>query len=75
MVAGHDLRRRWVATVAIALLIGVVGAVVMAAAAGARRSGTAVERFNAFSRSSDLEVDLGVPTDAQVRAFVRGGGR
>ena len=35
MVARHDLRRRWVATVAIALLIGVVGAVVMAAA-GAR---------------------------------------
>ena len=75
MVAGHDLRRRWVATVAIALLIGVVGAVVMAAAAGARRSGTAVERFNTFSRSSDLEVDLGIPTDAQVRAFVRGGTR
>ena len=71
MVAGHDLRRRWVATVAIALLIGVVGAVVMAAAAGARRSDTAVERFNTFSRSSDLEIDVGTPTDAQLRAFER----
>jgi ABC-type antimicrobial peptide transport system permease subunit len=71
IVAEHDLRRRWLSVVAIALLIGGVGAVVTAAAAGARRSGTAVERFNAFSRSSDLEIDVGQPSAAQIRAFAR----
>jgi ABC-type antimicrobial peptide transport system permease subunit len=71
IVAGHGLRRRRLAALLIALLVGAVGAVVLAAVAGARRSSTAVERFNAFSRSSDLEIDVGNPTTAQIRAFAR----
>ena len=41
----RDLRARWRAWLAIALMAGVAGGVVMAAAAGARRTDTAVSRF------------------------------
>ena len=50
MLAANDLRRRRGSTVAITLLIGIVGAVVIAAVAGARRSDTALSRFNDESR-------------------------
>lgn len=46
MLAGLELRQRWRSTIAIALLIGVVGAIVLGAAAGARRADTALDRFN-----------------------------
>ncbi len=56
------------------LLVGVVGAVVLATLAGARRSATALPRFNAFSRSSDITLisgGLGLATPAQLRAVRR----
>ena len=36
---------------------------------GARRSSTSLERFNAYSRSSSLEISVGIPTAGQLRSF------
>jgi hypothetical protein len=66
-----EFRRRWRSALAIALLVGFVGAVVLASAAGAHRSATALRRFIAYSRTSDAEMDLTDPTPAQLRAFRR----
>ena len=71
MLARCEIRRRWRSTVAITLLLGAVGAVVLATAAGARRSDTALERFNAFSRSSSFEISVGTPSAQQLLAFRR----
>ena len=54
MVARSQLRRRRGATVVLALLVGLAGAVVIAAVAGASRTDTAMERFVAYSRTEDL---------------------
>jgi len=51
-----DLRARWASWVAFALAIGAVGAVVLTAAAGARRTDTAYERFLAVSRAEDVYI-------------------
>ena len=69
MLAGHEIRGRWRSTLAIVVLIGVIGAVVLATAAGARRSDTALARFNAASRSSALEISVGIPTAAEMAKF------
>src|SRR5262245_48204776 len=71
MVAGTDIRRHWRGTVVATLLIGLVGAIVMATAAGARRSDSALARFNAYSRSSNLQLNVVRGTDAQMEAFKR----
>jgi ABC-type lipoprotein release transport system permease subunit len=75
MVARGEIRRRWHSIVALTLLVGIVGAVVMAAAAGARRSDSALQRFNAASRSADAQVSVaavnGTATRAELRAFGR----
>jgi ABC-type antimicrobial peptide transport system permease subunit len=69
LVARTDLRRRWRGTVVVALLIGVVGAVVLSTLAGARRSESALRRFNEWSRTSNLEINPGSITPAQLAAF------
>src|SRR5438045_2672196 len=66
MVARSDLRRRLVATIVVTLLVGIVGTAVLASAAGARRSRSALARFNTWSRSADIEL-LADATPAQVR--------
>ncbi len=71
LLAGAELRRRWRATIAIALLVGIVGAIVFATVAGARRSSSALPRFNAESRSSDVEINVGQPTARQMADFAR----
>src|SRR5438132_12412038 len=74
MLAGREIGRRWRRLVVLTLLVGVVGAVVLSTAAGARRSDTALARFNASSRSSDVEFFVGSlapPTPVQLRAFAR----
>jgi len=71
MVARCELRRRWRSMVVLTLLVGVVGAVVLSAAAGARRTESALARFNASSRAADLELFAGDPTASQLRAFRR----
>jgi ABC-type lipoprotein release transport system permease subunit len=64
-----DLRNRWVAWLAVALAIGLAGAVVITAAAGARRTGTAFERFRAESHSEDLYISAGSAKDPDVAKF------
>lgn len=51
------VRRRWLGMVGIALLIAVGSGAVLAAAAGARRSGTAATRLYARGQVADLEMD------------------
>jgi hypothetical protein len=71
MLAASDIRRRWRGVVALTVLVGAVGVIVLATAAGARRSDAALGRFNTFSRTSDLEISVGFPTAAQLRTFRR----
>lgn len=71
LLARNELRRRWRSGLVVVLLIGIVGTIVLATAAGARRSDTALDRFNAASRSSDLEISVGMPTASQIASFRR----
>jgi putative ABC transport system permease protein len=71
MLASIDLRRHWRSALTIALLIGVTGAIVLATAAGARRSGSALHRFVDDSRTADLQIDVGHATPLQLGAFAR----
>src|SRR5262249_48171153 len=70
-----ELRSRRSGAVAIALLIGLLGGVVMASAAGARRTDTAYPRFVAAYPSGDAVVAASVPgthtTVADLRADAR----
>jgi hypothetical protein len=70
-LARHELRRRWRSALALTMLVGVVGAIVLATAAGAHRSSSALRRFVAYSRSSDVEIHLDDPTPAQLEKFRR----
>jgi FtsX-like permease family len=56
VTARAELRRRWRATVLLAVLVGLAGGVVLAAVAGARRTGSAVDRFLAYNRPMDVSV-------------------
>ncbi len=60
---------RWIGTIAVGGLAGIVGAVVFSTLAGARRSDSALQRFNRFSRSADMEVTAGAASPAQLQAF------
>src|SRR5205085_898255 len=71
MLARCDIRRRWQGVVVLTLLVGIVGAVVLATAAGARRSDAALGRFNNWSRESSVEIHVPDPTSSQLRAFGR----
>ena len=66
LVAVRDLRRRWQGVVALTLLIGVVGAAVLAASAGARRTSTALDRFRETSLAADIELAMNRPTPEQL---------
>ena len=61
-------RGGWRSWLALALLLGVMSGVVLAAAAGARRTDTAYPRLLAWSRASDLQV---VPYGSGVPAYYR----
>ena len=54
MIARSQLRRRRGATILLALLVGLAGAVVIAAVAGASRTDSAMKRFVAYNRPEDL---------------------
>lgn len=71
MLARCELRRRWRSALALVMLVGIIGGVILASAAGAHRSATALNRFITYSRSSSAEVDVTDPTAAQLRAFRR----
>ena len=61
MAARAQLRRRWGATVALALLVGLAGGVVLAAIAGASRTESAMKRFVAYSRPEEVFVSVNGP--------------
>ena len=52
-------------------MVGIAGAAVLGAAAGARRTQTSLDRFERATRSADVEVDVGDATAAQLAAFRR----
>jgi len=63
--ARAELRRRWQATVLLAILVGLAGGVVLAAVAGARRTATVMDRFLAYHQATNVGVDgEGLDTDA-----------
>ena len=51
-----DLRLRWRALLGLALLLGLIGGVVLTAAAGARRTDTAYPRLLQSSRAAELQI-------------------
>src|SRR3954471_24589012 len=57
--ARAEARRRWRAWVGLALIIGVLGGVAAALAAGARRTGTAFDRLIIHERALDVLVVQG----------------
>ena len=57
--ARSELRRRWAGTLVLAVLVGVAGAAVLTAVAGARRTDTALDRFVEYHRPDTLELTLG----------------
>ncbi|MCU1465005.1 MAG: hypothetical protein JWM72_933, partial [Actinomycetia bacterium] len=69
MVARTELRRHWRGTVVVMLLVGLVGGVTLAALCGARRSRSSLRRFNEASRSSNIQVQVGWYTPAQLAAL------
>jgi len=72
--ARSELRRSWPTTAVLVLLIGISGGVVLATAAGARRTGSAFDRFLEASRVADLGVQYSTeePLDEEVLAALRG---
>lgn len=68
-----ELRTRWRSIVALALLAGAAGAVVIAAAAGARRTETAFGRMVHATRAADVLVnpDYGTGSGLDVQAVER----
>ncbi len=69
MLAGLEVRRRWRRVVLLAVLVGFVGSVVLATVSGARRTSSALSRFNRSSRAAELELFVGDATPAQLREF------
>jgi len=57
VVAGQ-LRARWRAVAALALLVAIAGALVLATAAGARRTGSAYDRFREATATRDASVQI-----------------
>ncbi|MEP6660273.1 MAG: ABC transporter permease [Acidimicrobiales bacterium] len=72
MIARSQLRRRRGATIVLALLVGLAGAFVIAAVAGASRTDSAMARFVAYSQPEDLIAIVngvqGDPSDPNVVA-------
>ena len=64
-----DLRLRWRAVLGLALLLGLIGGVVLTAAAGARRTDTAYPRLLRWSHAASVQV---VPTCAGLGGFYHG---
>src|ERR1700722_9983081 len=57
LVLSADIRRRWPALLGLAVLLGLIGGVVLTAAAGARRTDTAYPRL--LQRANATQADIG----------------
>ena len=51
-----DVRRRWPALLSLALLLGLIGGVVLTAAAGARRTDTAYPRLLTWANATQADI-------------------
>jgi ABC-type lipoprotein release transport system permease subunit len=71
MLARSELRRRWRSVVVLSLLVAFAGAVVLSLLAGARRTDTSLDRFEAESRSASVEITAGNATREQIAEFER----
>lgn len=69
MVARHRLRSRWRSVLALTLVVGAIGGVVLGTVAGARRTGSALARFEESTRAAQLQISTGEPTSAQIDEF------
>jgi ABC-type lipoprotein release transport system permease subunit len=69
LVARAAIRRQWRGLVVIALLVGLAGTIVLATVAGARQTATALDRFDAYSRTADVEITAGDATRKQIDSF------
>jgi ABC-type antimicrobial peptide transport system permease subunit len=61
-----DVRRRWPALLSLAVLLGLIGGVVLTAAAGARRTDTAYPRLLTWANATQADIipeDNGIPAD------------
>ena len=67
--ARRELTRHRRAALALVLLIGVSGAVVLTTAAGARRSATAYDRFLEASHTADVQLQYGDAEGRQAPAL------
>ena len=74
LLGGSELRRRWRSVVVLTLLVGFVGAGVLALVAGARRTDTSLARFEQESRAANIEVDVGDASPAAIERFRRSPG-
>jgi hypothetical protein len=66
MVARAAMRRQVGSLLAIALVIGVAGAAVLVASAGARRTATSLERFRDSTQAGDVELDVTTATPGEI---------
>jgi hypothetical protein len=64
-----EIPRRWRRLVLMTLIVAVVGAAVLSTVAGARRSASALARFNASSAAGNVELTVGDPSAAVLRRF------
>lgn len=65
------LRLRWRAMAGLALLLGLAGGVVLTAAAGAWRTGTAYPRLLAWANAAQVQAVPGVPNPGYLAALTR----
>jgi ABC-type antimicrobial peptide transport system permease subunit len=63
-----DVRRRWPALLSLALLLGLIGGVVLTAAAGARRTDTAYPRLLTWANASQVDI---VPENTGFTGYYR----
>ena len=71
LVVRAQLRRRRGAVAFLVILVGLVGGMVLATTAGARRTETSVSRFNASARSAYIQLFIPNPTPSQLAALRR----
>jgi hypothetical protein len=69
MIARAELRRRSRPILLLAIFVGFAGAVVLTLAAGARRTDSALARFERDARSADLVVVAGDASEEQLARF------
>ena len=63
-----DVRRRWPALLSLAVLLGLIGGVVLTAAAGARRTDTAYPRLLSWANASQVDI---VPENTGFTGYYR----